>query len=128
MELAKIRYFLAVCEARGFTRAAAICGIAQPSLSTAVRRLEKEVGGRLFDRGPPVRLSPLGEAVKPHFEAILREADKIRRLGTGATEGAMGFPNGLNQDSLRMSVHVGHGAVELQKEEKRGPRGLILSP
>jgi DNA-binding transcriptional LysR family regulator len=36
----------------------------------------------LFDRGPPVRLSPLGEAVKPHFEAILREIDKIHQLSS----------------------------------------------
>jgi DNA-binding transcriptional LysR family regulator len=80
MELPQIKYFLAVCQAGGFTRAAAICGISQPSLSTAIRRLEQELGGDLFERGPPVRLSPLGETVKPHFKAILREIDKIHRL------------------------------------------------
>lgn len=66
MELAHIKYFLAVCETRHFTRAALACGISQPSLSVAVRQLEKELGGALFERGPPVRLTPLGEAVKPH--------------------------------------------------------------
>jgi len=35
--------------------------------------LEQELGRPLFDRGSPVRLSLLGEAVKPRFEAIWRQ-------------------------------------------------------
>jgi LysR family hydrogen peroxide-inducible transcriptional activator len=65
---------------RQFTRAAVICGISQPSLSTAIRRLEQELGGALFDRGPPVRLSPLGQVVKPHFKTIASTIDEIRRI------------------------------------------------
>jgi LysR family hydrogen peroxide-inducible transcriptional activator len=84
MNLAQINYFLALCEAGRFTGAAAICGISQQSLSAAIQRLEHELGRPLFDRGPPVRLSPLGEAVKPHFEAILREIDKIHQLSSEA--------------------------------------------
>jgi len=80
MELAHIKYFLAVCEAQHFTRAAALCGISQPSLSAAIRRLEKELGGPLFDRGPPVRLLPLGEAVRPHFRTIWRRVARIQRI------------------------------------------------
>jgi LysR family cyn operon transcriptional activator len=80
MEVSHIKYFLALCQAGRFTRAAAACGISQPSFSTAIRRLEHELGHPLFDRGPPVRLSPLGEAIKPHFEAILREIDKVHQL------------------------------------------------
>jgi LysR family transcriptional regulator, hydrogen peroxide-inducible genes activator len=82
MNLAQIKYFLALCEAGRFTGAAAICGISQQSLSAAIRRLEHELGRPLFNRGPPVRLSPLGEAVKPHFEAILREIDKVHQLSS----------------------------------------------
>jgi LysR family transcriptional regulator, hydrogen peroxide-inducible genes activator len=82
MNLAQINYFLALCEVGTFTGAAAVCGISQQSLSAAIRRLEHELEGPLFDRGPPLRLSPLGEAVKPHFEAILREIDKIHQLSS----------------------------------------------
>jgi LysR family hydrogen peroxide-inducible transcriptional activator len=85
MNLAQIKYFLALCEVGSFTGAAAICGISQQSLSAAIRRLEHQFGRSLFDRGPPVRLSPLGEAVKPHFEAILREIDKIHQLRSEGT-------------------------------------------
>jgi DNA-binding transcriptional LysR family regulator len=94
MDLPQIKYFLAVCQVGGFGRAAAICGISQPSLSTSIRRLERELDGPLFDRGPPVRLSPLGEAVKPHFKAILREIDKIYRLRVLVSAGAPHSGNG----------------------------------
>jgi LysR family hydrogen peroxide-inducible transcriptional activator len=82
MELQQIKYFLVLCQVGTFTRAAAVSGISQPSLSNAIRRLEHELGRPLFDRGRPVRLSPFGEAVKAHFEAILREIDKIHQLSS----------------------------------------------
>ncbi len=50
MELHQIRYFLAVCEAGGVTRAAELCNVAQPSLTRAVKILEAELGGPLFLR------------------------------------------------------------------------------
>ncbi|TLY35475.1 MAG: LysR family transcriptional regulator [Nitrospirae bacterium] len=102
MDLPQMKYFLAVCQARSFTRAAAICGISQPSLSIAIQRLEKELGGPLFDRGPPVQLLPRGEAIKPYFKAILSEVDKIYCFATGVSEDAAGFGNG--QERLFASV------------------------
>jgi DNA-binding transcriptional LysR family regulator len=50
MELRHIRYFLAILEERSFTRAAKRCGVAQPSLTNAIHRLEGEVGGKLLVR------------------------------------------------------------------------------
>ena len=87
MELQQIKYFLVLCQVGTFTRAAAISGISQPSLSNAIRRLEHELGRALFNRGRPVRLSPFGEAVKARFEAILREIDKIHQLKGLVSEG-----------------------------------------
>jgi DNA-binding transcriptional LysR family regulator len=111
MELKQIKYFLALCQAGTFTRAAAICGISQPSLSNAIRRLEQELGGALFDRGPPVRLSPLGEAVKPHFKAILREIDKIYQLSSkdithsGSDQRREADPSDARCRDLREVIH-----------------------
>jgi DNA-binding transcriptional LysR family regulator len=79
MELAQIRYFLAVCETHHFTRAAAKCGVSQPSLSAAIKRLERECGGSLFERRPPVRLTARGRSVRRHFQAIWRQVDKVHR-------------------------------------------------
>jgi DNA-binding transcriptional LysR family regulator len=41
MEMHQVRYFLALCEERNFTRAAKRCGVAQPSLTHAIKQLEK---------------------------------------------------------------------------------------
>jgi LysR family transcriptional regulator, hydrogen peroxide-inducible genes activator len=100
VDLPQIRYFLAICEARGFTRAAAICGVSQPSLSRAIRRLEQELGGALFDRGPPVRLSPLGQAVQPHFQMIALTIDEIRRIGAGLCK------DGAGPEIAKTKMHV----------------------
>lgn len=65
----QVRYFLALCEEKQFTRAAARCGVAQPSLTTAIRKLERELGGVLFDRrcGEPTEL---GHLVKTFLQQI----------------------------------------------------------
>ena len=42
--------FVALIDSGGFSRAAEACGVTQPALTTAVKRLEKEVGGDLFHR------------------------------------------------------------------------------
>ena len=41
METNQVRYFLALCEENNFTRAAKRCGVSQPSVSNAIRRLKK---------------------------------------------------------------------------------------
>jgi LysR family transcriptional regulator, hydrogen peroxide-inducible genes activator len=50
MDIHHVRYFLAVCETRNFTRAAEKCNVTQPALSRAIQQLEDEVGGLLFRR------------------------------------------------------------------------------
>jgi len=48
--------------------------LAQPSLSQQIRKLEDELGTRLFDRlGRSVRLTQPGEAFLPRAEAIIRQ-------------------------------------------------------
>ncbi len=74
MEIHQLRYFCAVARTGGFTRAAQQEHLAQPSLSQQIRKLEDELGTRLFDRlGKSVRLTSFGEAFLPRALAILRQ-------------------------------------------------------
>jgi LysR family hydrogen peroxide-inducible transcriptional activator len=74
MEIHQLRYFCAVAKTGSFTRAAQREHLAQPSLSQQVKKLEDELGTRLFDRlGRTVRLTSFGEAFLPRAEAILRQ-------------------------------------------------------
>lgn len=79
MTLQQAHYFLALCEEQNFTRAANRCGITQPSLTLAIKQLEAELGGPLFNRGRSMsRLSRLGVAVQPHLAAMVRAAADAR--------------------------------------------------
>jgi DNA-binding transcriptional LysR family regulator len=80
MELHQIRYFLSLCDELNFTRAAQRCKISQPSLTMAVKELERVIGGRLFDRGPRgARLTELGLLMRPHFERLDQCTQDARR-------------------------------------------------
>jgi LysR family hydrogen peroxide-inducible transcriptional activator len=79
MQIHQLRYFCAVAKTRSFTRAAQLENLAQPSLSQQVRKLEDELGTRLFDRlGRTVRLTRMGEAFLPRAEDILRKVTSAK--------------------------------------------------
>ena len=71
MEMHQIRYFLAVCSERNFSRAAALCQVSQPSLTRAIKLLEAELGGALFRRNRGhSHLTELGELVRPNLQKV----------------------------------------------------------
>jgi len=79
MQIHQLRYFCAVARTGSFTRAAEQEHLAQPSLSQQVRKLEDELGTRLFDRlGRSVRLTSFGETFLPRAEAILRQVEDAK--------------------------------------------------
>jgi DNA-binding transcriptional LysR family regulator len=88
MELRHIRYFLAIYEERSFTRAAKRCGVAQPSLTNAIHRLEREVGDRLFVRCSGGRRretlpTDLALAIRPHLELALASVQLAQEAAVG---------------------------------------------
>ena len=78
MQMQQIRYFLALCEERNFTRAAGRCGVTQPSLTNAIIALERELGGTLFQRRPLIALTVLGQAIHPYLDRIAQNAEHAR--------------------------------------------------
>lgn len=79
MELHQLRYFVAVAETGSFSRGAAQCGIAQPSLSQQIKRLEESIGVRLFDRlGRTIALTDAGRLLLPEAQQIVRSVRVVR--------------------------------------------------
>ncbi|WP_433871804.1 LysR family transcriptional regulator [Saccharopolyspora sp. CA-218241] len=85
MERRELEYFLAIAEHGSFTAAAQALHVAQPSLSHAIRSLETELGGRVFQRLPHgVVLTAAGEALLAPARQVLRDlstaTDSVRRV------------------------------------------------
>jgi LysR family transcriptional regulator, hydrogen peroxide-inducible genes activator len=88
MELHQLRYFCSVALTGSFTKAAAQEGIAQPSLSQQIDKLERTIGARLFDRlGRSLKLTEAGQTLLPQAVEILRMVygaqNKLRSLRHG---------------------------------------------
>jgi len=74
MEFRQVEYVLAVIDEGSFTGGADACRVSQPSLSEGIRRLETELGLRLFHRlGRTVALTPAGQAFEGPARRLLRD-------------------------------------------------------
>jgi DNA-binding transcriptional LysR family regulator len=70
----QVRYFLAAAKALSFTRAAEVCHVSQPALTTAIKKLEAQLGSPLFHRdGRQVALTEFGRRMQPHLSQILEQ-------------------------------------------------------
>ena len=79
MTLQQLQYFLAAFRHGSFSGAAEELHMAQPSLSEQVRRLESELGVRLFHRaGRGLTPTEAGVALRPHAERTLDAAEAAR--------------------------------------------------
>jgi LysR family transcriptional regulator, hydrogen peroxide-inducible genes activator len=87
MEMHQLRYAVAVARSGNFSRAAEHCHVSQPSLSQQIRKLEDELGQRLFERlKREARLTPRGEQFLRRAVRILEEADAAVREASDAGE------------------------------------------
>jgi LysR family hydrogen peroxide-inducible transcriptional activator len=82
MDLAQLRYFLAVAEWGSFTVAAKKCNVSQPALSQQIAKLEKEFGSSLFDRqGRQVTPTRLGLTLQNRATEIMSlVTDTMRQM------------------------------------------------
>jgi DNA-binding transcriptional LysR family regulator len=79
MEIRDLEYFLACCEARSFTLAARTMHIVQSAMSSAVARLEHELGVPLFDRSvTPVAVTEHGAALRTGAQRVLDAVEAAR--------------------------------------------------
>lgn len=88
-ELRHLRYFIAIAEEGGFTRAAARLHMTQPPLSVAIRQLETALGSQLLDRsGTRVELTAEGRDFYVRAQSLLQQWQLLvaDTLQTGARE------------------------------------------
>lgn len=79
--------FLAVAEEHSFSRAAAVLGLGQPTISRRIAGLEARLGSQLFRRGRQgTELTEAGARLLPAAEQMARWAGEFGRLARGAEE------------------------------------------
>lgn len=90
MEIHQLEYLVAVAEEAHFSRAAERVGVAQPSLSQQIKKLEQEIGQPLFDRmARGVVLTEAGRVMLEHARRVLGEIADARKH-VSETAGSVG--------------------------------------
>ncbi len=116
MDPRRVLTFRAVARERSFSAAARSLSLTQPAVSQQVAALEREVGNRLLDRENGMALTPAGEILLAHADAIaerfalatrqLSELAKPPRLRIGA------FPSALVALVPRAAARLGEVLLE----------------
>jgi DNA-binding transcriptional LysR family regulator len=104
MEIRDLEYFLACCETRSFTAAARQAHIVQSAMSSAIGRLERDLGVSLFDRSAtPIAVTEQGEALRLASQRILDGVQAARDevlAVSGRTWGTVVLGSTLNTGPL----------------------------
>src|ERR1700722_17713748 len=76
----QLEYFVALAREQHFARAADACYVSQPALSEAIRKLERELGVPLVNRGRAFEgLTPEGERLLLWARRILADHDSLKQ-------------------------------------------------
>jgi len=124
MELRQLRQLLVLAETLNFHRAAERLHMAQPPLSTSIKKLESELGLLLFERLPSgLQLTAAGQTFLGLARRTLFHADELRRTARELAHGEQG------QLRLGCVGSASHGLLPqiLREYRKRFPQvGLSL--
>ena len=87
MNLTELKYTVAVAQERHFGHAAEKCGVSQPSLSVAIRKLETELGIKIFERkSVEVTPTPIGLIVVERAKKVLEAAEAVKECAAGGRD------------------------------------------
>lgn len=80
MNLQQLEYILALDIFRNHARAANSCNVTQPTLSMMVKKLEEELGVKIFDKGQPLKPTRQGEIILARARHILQEVKNLKEF------------------------------------------------
>jgi DNA-binding transcriptional LysR family regulator len=107
VDIRDLEYFLTCCETCSFTAAARNAHIVQSAMSSAIARLERELGVPLFDRSvTPVALTEHGAALKAGAQRILEAVEAARddvAAVSGQVRGTVTLACTLNTGTLDLA-------------------------
>ena len=116
MELRQLKYFAAVCETLHYGKAAEKLHIAEQPLSFQIKKLEEELGYKLFERTTrSVRITPAGSAL------LSKLTDAFRSLEQGVEQGRM-IAEGKNAkirivyNSMTINMVIPHIIQQFKKD------------
>jgi DNA-binding transcriptional LysR family regulator len=88
---AELSYFIEAARIGNFSRAAALLGISQPSLSAAILRLEEALGAKLFVRSRRgVELTRPGKQLLEQAQKLLNAWDNVRTAALASLDEIQG--------------------------------------
>lgn len=134
LEVRHLRALCAIADTGSLHRAARQLGVAQPSLSTQLRRIEQELGGALFVRGRTgCRPTPLGRLVLSRARPLVTElrslvsearaaaiGDRQLRIGSTASRALAGWLRRLRRHCQEPTLHMDVSANALLRMVAEG--------
>lgn len=135
--------FIVVASSRTLSEASEKLEIAQPSLSLAIKKLEKELGVPLFIRGRTgIKLTPQGRIILPEAQNALKVLFKIKgtqvnlsfKIGCHPSVGMFllnRFLKSMNQFSSKLDLVIVNGSsADINKKVAQGEVdfGLVMNP
>jgi LysR family nitrogen assimilation transcriptional regulator len=126
IDLRQLHYFLAIAEHGSISAAAPVLGVAQPSLSEYISRLEECLDTQLIVRSPRgIQLTEAGVALVGHARELLRNAalavEDVRHHGTNARGPAsIGLPPSISMlisVPVAETLHAEHPEIRLYISE-----------
>ncbi len=123
MDLNLITTFILVAEYQSYTKAANHLGLTQPAVSSAIKRLETEVGKTLFiKRGRGIEPSPYAYQLIGHFRHALDTIESaINQTDTftvSISEALLGQLKPIEHAIFQESAHDKHDLFEQLREQK----------
>jgi len=126
IDLQRLLYALAVAKHRSFSKAADALGVTQPTLTRNIQALEKDIGGRIFDRSRAgVETTPTGALLLERGAELAGAANELERdlqLFRGAGIGKLSIGAG----PYPAAISVGRAVAALVAEQPAVEIDLVV--